>query len=46
MADASLFEQLKHPNPQMRRRAMLEIVATRDEATIPTLMDALGEEDG
>lgn len=45
MADDSLFEQLKHPNPQMRRRAMLEIVATRDQATIPKLMDALGEED-
>lgn len=45
MADASLFEQLKHPNPQMRRRAMLEIVAARNETTIPKLMDALAEED-
>lgn len=41
----SLFEQLKHPNPQMRRRAMLEIVDTRDQNTIPKLMAALAEED-
>ena len=45
MAADSLFEQLKHPNPQMRRRAMLEIVGTRDEETIARLMAALGEED-
>lgn len=45
MADDALFAQLKHPNPQMRRRAMLEIAETRDENTIPKLMDALGEED-
>ena len=45
MAADSLFEQLKHPNPQMRRRAMLEIVETRDEQTIPRLMSALGEAD-
>ena len=43
MADDAFFEQLKHPNPQMRRRAMLEIVAGRDEQTIPKLMEALGE---
>ncbi|MGC1305968.1 MAG: HEAT repeat domain-containing protein [Phormidesmis sp.] len=41
----SLFQQLKHPNPQMRRRAMLEIAETRDENTIPQLMSALGEAD-
>lgn len=41
----SLFEQLKHPNPQMRRRAMLEIADTRDQNTIPKLMAALAEED-
>ena len=45
MADDALFEQLKHPNPQMRRRAMLEIVASRDAQTIPKLMEALGETD-
>ena len=41
----SVFNQLKHPNPQMRQRAMAEIVENRDENTIPKLMDALGEED-
>ena len=45
MAADSLFEQLKHPNPHMRDRAMREIVDTRDENTIPKLMSALGEED-
>ena len=45
MADDALFEQLRHPNPQMRRRAMLEIVDSRDEQTIPKLMAALGETD-
>ena len=45
MAADSLFEQLKHPNPHMRDRAMREIVETRDENTIPKLMSALGEED-
>jgi bilin biosynthesis protein len=45
MVANSLFEQLKHPNPQMRERAMLEIVNTRDEQTIAQLMAALGEED-
>ena len=45
MAANSLFEQLKHPNPHMRNRAMQEIAQTRDEKTIPKLMEALGEED-
>lgn len=45
MAVDSLFEQLKHPNPRMRQRALVEIVETRDENTIPRLMSALGEED-
>lgn len=45
MATDSIFEQLKHPNPQMRQRAMREIIDTRDENTIPKLMAALGEED-
>lgn len=45
MAADSLFEQLKHPNPRMRQRALVEIVETRDENTIPRLMSALGEED-
>ena len=45
MVADSVFNQLKHPNPQMRQRAMTEIVENRDENTIPTLMAALGEED-
>jgi bilin biosynthesis protein len=45
MTTDSLFEQLKHPNPNLRDRAMFEIAETRDENTIPRLMAALGEED-
>ncbi len=45
MATDSIFEQLRHPNPQMRQRALREIVDTRDENTIPRLMSALSEED-
>ncbi len=45
MVADSVFNQLKHPNPQMRERAMTEIVNNQDENTISTLMAALGEED-
>lgn len=45
MVADSVFNQLKHPNPAMRQRAMIEIVDNRDEQTIPTLMAALGEDD-
>jgi bilin biosynthesis protein len=45
MTTDALFEQLKHPNPHMRDRAMLEIADSRDETTIPRLMDALDNED-
>lgn len=41
----SLFEQLKHPNPNLRKRAMLEIAELRDERTIPRLMNNLEAED-
>ena len=41
----SLFEQLKHPNPNLRERAMVEIAEQRDENTIPSLMSNLGAED-
>jgi bilin biosynthesis protein len=41
----SLFEQLKHPNPNLRKRAMLEIAEVRDETTIPRLMSNLEAED-
>jgi bilin biosynthesis protein len=40
-----LFTQLKHPNPNLRDRAMLEIVETRDETTIPRLMSILDDAD-
>jgi len=39
MTSEALFEQLKHPNPNMRNRAMLEIADTRDENTIPRLRE-------
>jgi len=45
MVADSVFDQLKHPNPAMRQRAMTEIVDSRDQQTIPKLMAALGEED-
>jgi bilin biosynthesis protein len=45
MTSEALFEQLKHPNPNMRNRAMLEIADTRDENTIPRLINILDEED-
>ncbi|MGF1541756.1 MAG: HEAT repeat domain-containing protein [Pleurocapsa sp.] len=41
----ALFEQLKHPNPNLRRQAMWELTEVRDENTIPRLMAILGEEE-
>lgn len=41
----SSFEQLKHPNPHIRERAMVEILDNRDDTTIPKLMAALDAED-
>jgi len=41
----SLFEQLKHPNPHLRERAMLEIAEDPNQNTILRLMGVLGEED-
>ena len=45
MSADSFFDQLKHPNPTMRQRAMALIADNRDEATIPRLIAAIGEED-
>ncbi|PSB50037.1 phycocyanin operon protein Z [filamentous cyanobacterium Phorm 6] len=45
MPKEELFQQLKHPNPHMRKRAMNELAETRDETTIPRLMGILDEED-
>lgn len=39
------FEQLKHPNPNLRDIAMIEIIDNRDENTIPRLMAALDDAD-
>ena len=45
MSTEELFQQLKHPNPNLRDRAMWELVENQDETTIPRLMGLLGEED-
>jgi bilin biosynthesis protein len=45
MAQDELFQQLKHPNPYMRERAMVEIAETRDDTTIPNLMGVLDDDD-
>ena len=45
MTQDELFDQLKHPNPHLRERAMWEIADLKDESTIPRLMANLGEED-
>ncbi|MGB3560376.1 MAG: HEAT repeat domain-containing protein [Geitlerinemataceae cyanobacterium] len=45
MTNDTLFEQLKHPNPHLRERAMWELVDNRDETTIDRLMSILDEED-
>ena len=41
----AFFEQLKHHNPHMRERAMVEIVDNRDDSTIPRLISVLDQED-
>ena len=41
----ALFEKLKHPNPNLRGKAMWEIAEARDEDTIPRLMSILDQED-
>ncbi|MBH8563425.1 HEAT repeat domain-containing protein [Nostoc sp. CENA67] len=45
MTQEDLFQQLKHPNPHLRERAISELAETRDETTLPRLMDILKEED-
>jgi bilin biosynthesis protein len=45
MTQDNLFAQLKHPNPNLRDRAMAEIAETRDAETINKLMSALGDDD-
>ncbi len=45
MTTDSLFEQLKHPNPHLRDRAMLELAEISDEQIISRLMSVLDEKD-
>ena len=45
MTTDALFEKLKHPNPNLRSKAMWELAEARDENTIPRLMGILDEED-
>ncbi|MBH8553887.1 HEAT repeat domain-containing protein [Nostocaceae cyanobacterium CENA357] len=45
MTQDELFQQLKHPNPNLRERAMLELAEIQDETTIPRLISILGDED-
>jgi bilin biosynthesis protein len=45
MTTDALFDRLRHPNPNLRDRAMLELVETRDETTIPRLIGILDETD-
>lgn len=41
----TIFDKLKHPNPNLRSKAMWELAEARDENTIPRLMSILDEED-
>jgi bilin biosynthesis protein len=45
MSNEALLQQLKHPNPHLRDRAMIELAENRDETTITQLMNVLGDED-
>jgi bilin biosynthesis protein len=45
MSTEERLQQLKHPNPHMRDRAMWELVENPDETTIPRLMSILDDED-
>ncbi|MEL6319424.1 MAG: HEAT repeat domain-containing protein [Cyanobacteria bacterium J06626_14] len=45
MTQDELFERLKHPNPNLRERAIWELTEVCDETTVPRLMGNLGEQD-
>ena len=45
MTTDAIFEQLKHPNPNLRKKAMWELAENRDENTIPRLISILDQED-
>ena len=44
MSIDALFEQLKHPNPHLRDRAMWELAESEDATIIPRLLAVLDEE--
>ncbi|NJN30841.1 MAG: HEAT repeat domain-containing protein [Synechococcales cyanobacterium RM1_1_8] len=45
MSTEALFAQLKHPNPNLRSRAIWELAEVYDADTIASLMANLGEDD-
>lgn len=45
MSNEALLQQLKHPNPHLRDRAMIELAENRDETTIAQLMNVMGDDD-
>ena len=45
MTTDALFQQLKHPNPNLRERAIWDLAEAIDDAVIPRLMDNLTSED-
>ncbi|MEO0756263.1 MAG: HEAT repeat domain-containing protein [Cyanobacteria bacterium J06648_16] len=45
MTTDALFAQLKHPNPYMRERAMVELAEAQAPGTIEKLLANLGEDD-
>jgi bilin biosynthesis protein len=45
MTQDELYQQLKHPNPHLRDRAMVQIVEERTAETLPKMMAILDDED-
>lgn len=45
MSTETLFQQLKHPNPNLRNQAMWELAENYDAETIAKLMSILDDED-
>jgi bilin biosynthesis protein len=45
MSTETLFQQLKHPNPNLRNQAMWELAENYDEEIIAKLMSVLDEQD-
>ena len=45
MTTDAIFEKLKHPNPNLRKKAMWELAENRDGETIPRLISILDQDD-